>query len=76
MPRDCEYILRVRTKPDLTLVVKCSLTGRACPYEGVGRALCTRRTFALAFEAAHPHTNGRWTKLTLLCSEDSPQMGQ
>jgi len=45
----CEYLVRVRTKPDLNLVVKCSLTGGVCFCE-VDHFQCTRRTFALIYQ--------------------------
>lgn len=58
MTGDCEYILRVRPKHIVShkvtrlgeLQVKCTLTGRTCLLDGVSRDLCTRRTFALAYE--------------------------
>jgi len=54
MTGDCEYVLRVRLKPDLKLVVRCSLTGGVCFCEGVSRELCTRRTYTLSYETKHP----------------------
>jgi hypothetical protein len=50
--RDCEYVLRTRTKPDLNYVVKCSLTGKTCFCDPLPQS-CTRRTFALAYESKH-----------------------
>jgi hypothetical protein len=57
MKGDCEYLVRVRTKSDLNLAVRCSLTGRGCFCDGVARELCTRRTFALDYEAKHQSVN-------------------
>jgi len=52
--KDCEFLLRTRTKPDLEPTVKCSLTGRTCFCEDTNPAQCTRRTFALSYQAKHP----------------------
>lgn len=53
---DCEYLLKFRRKPDLVFQVKCSLTGHTCLLEGLDRSQCTRRKFALAYEAKHNAT--------------------
>jgi len=50
---DCCYLVIIRTKPDLKLVERCSLTGKTCFCPDLPR-LCTRRTFALRYEAKYP----------------------
>jgi len=51
---DCEFLVRVRTKPDLDSRVICGLTGKMCFCEDTSRFQCTRRTFALDYQAKHP----------------------
>jgi hypothetical protein len=50
---DCCYLVSIRTKPELNLVEKCSLTGKTCFCPDFPR-LCTRRTFALRYETMLP----------------------
>jgi hypothetical protein len=56
MDRDCEFLLRVRPKNDQdtieNTVMKCSLTGGVCFCESFP-LMCTRRTWALAYEKRH-----------------------
>jgi len=53
MTRECELLVRVRAKPDLNLVFRCSLTGHECLCEFYPLN-CTRRTWALSYLAKHP----------------------
>lgn len=59
MPRDCEFVVRVRpktgreyTEGPQPVVILCSLTGRVCFCEEVPLT-CTRRTWAMAYAAKH-----------------------
>jgi hypothetical protein len=64
MTRDCEFLMRVRAKPDMFQVIRCSLTGRACFCEGYPLN-CTRRTFALAYIVEHPPIQPRPAEVTI-----------
>jgi hypothetical protein len=64
MSGDCEFLVRVRTKPDLNLVIRCGLTGRECFCE-FNQLTCTRRTFALAYLEKHPTERPRPPGVTI-----------
>jgi hypothetical protein len=75
---DCEFFVKSWRKlthqPDggSELAERCSLTGKGCFCEGVAYLTCTRRTFALDYERRHQSHIG--SKITVICSEDSPKM--
>jgi len=73
MSGDCEYLVRTRRKPDLEDVVKCSLTGKVCFCEGVSPLMCTRRTFALDYEAKQAVRQDKVARLIILDSHNRPQ---
>jgi len=52
---ECEFYARHWRKPDHVLVEACSLTGKTCFCEDDFRS-CTRRTFALVYEARQSKT--------------------
>jgi hypothetical protein len=52
MSAECVFIIHVRRKPEMTLEVKCSLTGGICYCESFP-LMCTRRTWGLAYEKRH-----------------------
>jgi len=52
MTGDCEFLVRIRQKPELNLKIECSLTGTLCFCEGLP-LMCTRRTWALEYEKRH-----------------------
>lgn len=69
--RHCEFFVSSWRKPDQVRIEKCSLTGKGCFCEGEAYLTCTRRTFALDYEARHQAHTGSTIKV--VCSEDSPQ---
>lgn len=72
----CEFFVKSWRKTDQVLVEKCSLTGKGCYCEGLAYLSCTRRTFALDYEARQKaQTSGLPlpSKLNVVCSEDSPK---
>jgi len=74
--RCCEYFVSSWRKPDQVRVEKCSLTGKGCFCTGDFYLTCTRRTFALAYEARHQaQTSGLPlpSSLKVVCSEDKLQ---
>jgi hypothetical protein len=74
--RHCEFFVSSWRKPDQVLVEKCSLTGKGCFCEGEAYLTCTRRTFALEYEARHQAQEGGLplpSSLKVVCSEDSPK---
>jgi hypothetical protein len=75
-PRSCEFFVSSIRKKDGVLIERCSLTGKGCFCEGVTYLTCTRRTFALLYEArrsgvAIPTQPDPIVKV--VCSEDNPQ---
>lgn len=70
---DCEYLIRHRSKPDLEYTVRCSLTGRECFAEGLNPNLCTRRTWALQYEAKQAARIDKVVNLVILDSKNRPQ---
>ena len=69
---ECEFFVKSWSKQDRALIERCSLTGRQCFCEGVTPLMCTRRTFALDYEKRHQCHIG--SKITVVCSEDRPQV--
>jgi hypothetical protein len=65
---ECEFFVRSWRKPDQVLVERCSLNGKQCFCED-SYLSCTRRTFALKYEAlqgAHIPPAGRITRVVLI----------
>lgn len=73
MSGDCEYLLRHRRKPDMDYSIKCTLTGRECFAEGVNPNLCTRRTWALQYEAKQAERQDKVARLIILDSKNRVQ---
>lgn len=73
MSGDCEYLIRHRRKPDLEYSVRCTLTGHECFCEDVSPNLCTRRTFALQYEAKQNERIDKVVNLVILDSKNRPQ---
>lgn len=73
MSGDCEYLLRHRSKPDMDYSIRCTLTGRECFAEGVNPNLCTRRTWALQYQAKLAERQDKVARLIILDSKNRVQ---
>jgi hypothetical protein len=74
MTPECVFFVKSWGRPDHICVESCSLTGKSCFCEGhLAYLTCTRRTFALSYEAKQSKYKHVDPIVKVVCSEDSLQ---